>query len=379
MKKKIVFVQPIQAPYWTERLKILSQNNDLEIFLLLERESFDSRPGWQPEVIPGVKTIVLNSQVRSWTVYNRDMGYIVPGVRTIPWHLSKTLTAIKPDVVVVCNATQLLCALPARWKLGFTLSLIVEDTLHSTRNQGRLQFILKKLAYKRADTWMPVNQDAKLFLNGLGIIQNIYPSSWSVDCEKFIPSPTAILESGRRVISMAGALTERKGVMQLLHAWNSIPRSRRQNFELRIAGTGSLQKVIEDYIQENSLDDVILLGQIPYGEIIHLFQSSSLSVLPTLEDVYGMVVLEAMACGCPVVTTPYAGARELVKDGVTGWIVDPMDNNDFVNKLVMAMSNTQHLNEMGMEAREQGLAHETYNVMETFAQQLIDMPKKLSL
>lgn len=372
-KMKIAFVQPIQAPYWTERLKYLAENDALDIYLILERESFDSRPGWKPELIPGVTTIIVGSQVTRTESRNPDLGYSVKGLRTIPWRLSSVLSSIRPDVVVVCNATQLLCALPARWLRRFNLALIVEDTPHSTRNQKATQALIKKLVYRHADSWMPFNQDAGVFLQSLGINTNIYPSSWSVDLKKFTPDPKARARSGKRIISFVGAFIERKGIMPLLQAWASIPRSKRQLFELRIAGSGPLLDSMQRYIKENGLDDVVLLGQVPYEGIIDLLQSSSLLVLPTLEDVYGMVVLEAMACGCPVITTPYAGARELVDDGVTGWIADPLNNVDLHNKLSLAMSDIHRLEEMGIQARKKALLHETKNVMEVFATQLIDM------
>lgn len=375
-KTKVALVQPVQAPYWTERLKYLAKNDELDIYLILERESFDSRPGWKPEAIPGVTTIIVGSQVTRTESRNPDLGYSVKGLRTIPWRLSSVLSSIQPDVVVVCNATQLLCALPARWLRRFNLALIVEDTPHSTRNQKATQALIKKLVYRHADSWMPFNQDAGVFLQSLGINTNIYPSSWSVDLKKFTPDPKARARSGKRIISFVGAFIELKGIMPLLQAWASIPQSKRQLFELRIAGSGPLLDSMQRYIKENGLDDVVLLGQVPYEGIIDLFQSSSLLVLPTLQDVYGMVVLEAMACGCPVITTPYAGARELVNEGKTGWITDPMKEGDLASQLTNALEDACHLDEMGESARAISLQFSNENVMNIFSSHLVSMARQ---
>ncbi len=63
MKTKICIVQPIQSPYWTDRLKALVRNEELDLVLILERESFAHRPGWIAESIPGLSLVVLNSYV----------------------------------------------------------------------------------------------------------------------------------------------------------------------------------------------------------------------------------------------------------------------------------------------------------------------------
>lgn len=374
MKKvRVALVQPVQAPYWTERLRYLAESHNLEIFLLLERETFDNRPGWRPEPIPGVTTFVLGSQVKQFKTVNSDMGYAISDVQTIPWRLSKVLMSIKPDVVVVCNAKQLLCSLLARWRLRFVLSLIVEDTPHSTRNHNTFQFFLKTFLYRRADAWMPFNKDAKIFLRKLGINKSLYPSSWSVDSNKFLPEKEARTQNDKLVISVVSALIERKGIMQLLEAWNSIASEYRESFVLKIAGTGPLEKTIEQYLSKNDLDDVILLGHISYDNIVLLLQSSILSVLPTLEDVYGMTVLEAMACGCAVITTPYAGARELVDEGVDGWISDPMNRDELASTLLEAMEDVGRLKNMGLNARNKTILKDNKKIMKEFEGKLVSM------
>jgi len=373
MIKKVCLIQPVQSPYWTQRLKVLAQHKDLEIFLLLERDSFSHRLGWNPEPIDGVKTVVLGSRVRAVSTKHDDLDYHIDGVRTVPFFLSMVLLELKPDVVVACNATQVLFALPARLRLGFHLSLIVEDTPHATRNLPWHKMLVKKGLYRRADSWLPFSDDAVSFLKKIGIERSIYRSCWSIDADRFRPCDTWKTSSAKLTVSAVAALTELKGIIPLLREWSSIPQEVRSQFRLRIAGTGPLELDIKTYLVVNNIDDVELLGQIPYEEIVALFQSSSLFVLPTLQDLCSLTILEAMACGCPVITTPYNGARDLVEDGVNGWIADPARPGDLAYWLTEAMSDPDRLRFMGGKARQSVLGRDNKQVMRQFAEQLLEM------
>ena len=78
----------------------------------------------------------------------------------------------------------------------------------------------------------------------------------------------------------------------------------------------------------------------------------STKILPTLEDIYGMVMTEAMAFGLPVITTVYCGGRELVREGVNGYICDSADIQSIVAALEKAYTDMPRLSEMGANARE---------------------------
>lgn len=370
---RICFIQPVQSPYWTERLKELAKYKELEIILLLERDSFTHRPGWKPELIDGITTIILGSKIRSIRNKHNDLGYQIDGVRAVSWRLSNMLSELMPDVVVACNATQILFSQPARLRHDFHLALIVEDTPHSTRNLSWYKLLVKKSLYRLADSWLPFTEDAEIFLKNIGINKNLHRSCWSINTEIFTPIFNAHSDGEIYTICVIAGLIELKGIMQLLEEWNSIAVETRKKFQLKIAGSGPLRNKIEQYLLTNNLQDVTLLGQIPYAEVIKLLQHSRLSVLPTLQDVYGMVVPEAMACACPVITTPFAGARDLVQHGFNGWIADPTKPGDLAYWLTLAMNDIDHLEKMGINARESALRRDNKIVMQQFAKQLIAM------
>ena len=64
-----------------------------------------------------------------------------------------------------------------------------------------------------------------------------------------------------------------------------------------------------------------------------------------------MVIIEAMQCGCvPVVYGTYAAAHDIISDGTDGYVVMPLDENDYVNKLAYLMDNDDARRRMGVEA-----------------------------
>lgn len=369
-KIKVCLVQLVQSPYWTERLRVLGARPELDVCLLLERERFEHRQGWEPQAIAGVRTEVLGSQVMVSRRAHSDLGYQINGVRAVPWSLSLCLLRIRPDVVVVCNATQVLFAWFARLILGFRLLLIVEDTPHAVRGHSRYKLWIKKLLYKRADGWFAFSDDAADFLRSQGIEKGVMRSCWSVDMATFEPTPDAILaKQQQRRITFVAALIEGKGIMQLIEAWAEISPEVRRLYRLEIIGSGILRQRVEEVLAARGLDDVDLAGQLPYAQVIQRLKTSCLFVLPTLQDLCSLTVLEAMACGCPVITTPYNGARDLINDG-NGWVVDPCQPGALAGALTQAMSAPERLADMGVAARRDVLDRDNRIVLARFADDL---------
>ncbi|MBK7673472.1 MAG: glycosyltransferase family 4 protein [Candidatus Accumulibacter sp.] len=374
---RVCFIQPVQSPYWTERLRVLAQNNNLDLTLLLEREGFAHRPGWQPATIEGVSVRVLGSKVRKTVSKRDDHGYQIHGNRLIPWNLPYWLWRYRPDVLVVCNATQLLLSLPYRWFFNIRVAITVEDTPHATRNLGHFTRWIKGLIYRRADCWFAFSEDAKQFLRQIRISKGVVRSSWSLDMSSFLPKYTMNASTDKydngseaRTVLFVGQLIPRKGVMGLLQAWNELAAETRSRSQLHLIGDGPLREQVANYIHDHKLDEVRIIGQIPYDMVRNLLSSADLFVLPTLEDLFSLTVVEAMACGCAVVTTPFNGARELVQQGMNGWIVDPIQSGALTTVLERALSEQTNLKEMGTAARHRVENMDNTNVMTQFAQDL---------
>ncbi len=152
---------------------------------------------------------------------------------------------------------------------------------------------------------------------------NIQVLGGAVDEALFYPSET--LPDGLGKIAYVGRLVTEKGIWALLEAF----QIQRAASELRVAGEGPLRSALEAYLAHSELRErVSLLGYVQPSRLRELLIDSALLVVPsTWQEPLGLVVLEAMACGIPVVASDVGGIPEMIRHGVDGYLVPPGDAN----------------------------------------------------
>jgi glycosyltransferase involved in cell wall biosynthesis len=126
------------------------------------------------------------------------------------------------------------------------------------------------------------------------------------------------LQNKKMVLSVA-YLSERKGLTYLIQACAKL-KGDGLDFALVIVGEGPYKEELKRLSVQNDVD-TIFAGYVP--NLIDYYLSADVFVLPTLQDVWGFVINEAMVCSCPIITTYDAGAsRDLVRNGVNGYVVE---------------------------------------------------------
>jgi colanic acid/amylovoran biosynthesis glycosyltransferase len=151
-----------------------------------------------------------------------------------------------------------------------------------------------------------------------------------VDCRRFSPAPTSPALPPLRLLSV-GRLVEKKGLADGIRAV-ALLREAGHALRYRIAGGGPLEAELRGLVRDRRLEDVVeFLGHVPHESINRLMVESHALVMPSVRAADGdeegtpTVILEAMACGLPVVATRHAGIPDLVTDGVTGYLADEHD------------------------------------------------------
>ena len=149
---------------------------------------------------------------------------------------------------------------------------------------------------------------------------------YTTDVAAFSAMPVERPDAETISLVYAGLLIPRKGILEflrLLSAWAQRHPYRR--IEFQIAGDGPQRAALDAVSRPPNLA-VRFLGNVAYDELPHVYGRSSILVLPTLEDEWGVVVNEAMAAGLPILGSVYSQAvEELVIDGKTGWTFVPDD------------------------------------------------------
>src|SRR6266700_6440106 len=104
-------------------------------------------------------------------------------------------------------------------------------------------------------------------------------------------------------------------------------------------------------------EQVFLAGWRPHEQLPEALNAADLLVLPSVAEAFGLVLVEAMACGLPVIACRTHGPAEIVADGKTGWLIPPDDQDSLTEALVAAASDHQQRLARGWRAHTESRHH----------------------
>jgi len=156
-------------------------------------------------------------------------------------------------------------------------------------------------------------------------------------------------DEARFDILFVGAMSLQKGVQYLVQAYKKITHSAKS---LTFVGTPSPELMA--LLQKRGLwpADAKVLGHVPQAQLKNMMSRSHVLVLPSIQDGFGMVLAQAMACGCPVIASKHTGANDLINDGSEGYIVPIRDVNALAERLQLLADDPQLRLSMGAQALE---------------------------
>ena len=171
-----------------------------------------------------------------------------------------------------------------------------------------------------------------------------------VDTQKFRPVP--ILNRMENNILFVGRLaSQRKGVQFLLQA---VRKLNEENLPCRLTviGTGPHKPRLEKMTRDLNLKNVKFLGYVPNERLPTYYNEADVFALPSSSEGMSNVILEAMACGLPVVATNVGGNPELVDDGKTGLLVPPENADALYDAFLQLLLGKEKGKKMGMLGRK---------------------------
>ena len=175
----------------------------------------------------------------------------------------------------------------------------------------------------------------------------------------FLAPPTTVPEAPPVRIAMTGALIWLKGYDYALLALSKLAQAGVDAF-LTIVGDGPERDRVEYMIEQLHLKDrVQLAGALPPEGVRNVLQLSNAFLLASLSEGISNVVLEAMACGLPVVTTDAGGMREVVHDGVEGLVVPKRNPEAIADAIGRLCSDPELRSRMGAAGRASVLREHT--------------------
>lgn len=167
------------------------------------------------------------------------------------------------------------------------------------------------------------------------------------------PAPAAYsrVENGPKILSVSN-LVPVKGIDLNIRAIHRLI-DRYPNISYSIIGDGRQRRILEDLAKTLGMKDrVTFLGRIAHREVIRNINECDIFCLPSWNEAFGVVYIEAMACGKPVIGCKGEGIVDFVEHGINGMLVEPQDVDDLAEKLDHLTSHPEKAKEMGEKARE---------------------------
>jgi glycosyltransferase involved in cell wall biosynthesis len=164
---------------------------------------------------------------------------------------------------------------------------------------------------------------------------------YGVDCEQF---KVGERRRGPLRFLFVGMINARKGVPLLLDAWERIGGG---GSELWLIGHASA--AVRALLPKRA--DVKYLGAVPHDEVATYMQQADVFVFPSYFEGFGLVLLEAMACGLPVITTTATAGPDLVTEGEDGWIIERGDLNALTEAIAHCQDHPDLVRQMRGGAR----------------------------
>lgn len=172
------------------------------------------------------------------------------------------------------------------------------------------------------------------------------------------------IQPEEKVILYVGRFDPRKGIETLVRAVGEEKVKHHPNLKLIIAGgstpgrqDGKERERIENIVHELGLQDITIFpGRVEHQDLAYYYAAADICVVPSHYEPFGLVAIEAMASGTPVVASDVGGLKYTVVDEVTGLLAPPQDKQAFASAIDLILSDASWHKELGENARERVLS-----------------------
>lgn len=189
--------------------------------------------------------------------------------------------------------------------------------------------------------------------------ERVFVRPYEIPDEHTLPGNDAVAEQLlcqeqlHPIFLFVGQVIPRKGLALLLRACAALQTRGYDKYTLQVVGNGPQQSELEAFCREHALTDRIQwVGRVPFDRIGTYFKNADVFVLPTLEDTWGVVTLEAMLLGKPILCSSGAGTAELVVAGDNGYVFAPDDAHQLADLMQQFFDEPALIAKMGARSQQ---------------------------
>lgn len=274
--------------------------------------------------------------------------------------LKEQFNIINPDIIIVTTdlymdvVTQLANGIP----------IIAES--HSDKiqtllsNNGKKLNIIKR--YKQNRYLKSINKVTRLVT-----LTKQDAKMWNIP-EKTVIIPNCIHPSHighntyeNKQVVFVGRFSYQKGIDYAIDIWK-IVHQKHPDWELHLYGEGELKSFYVSEIKKQSLDTTIYIHK-PTSHIENIYKKSSILILTSRYEPFGLVIPEAMSCGIPCIAFKCAGPMNIIDDQINGLLIDNGNIQKFADAICYLIENEQIRKTMGQKAIEKAQFYDIQNIM----------------
>lgn len=301
------------------------------------------RGGRKKEIIDGVNiirvgnkyTVYIKAPLKFLKDFKNKCDLVIDEINALPWLTSLYVKA--PKIAFIHQTT--------REALFEELNKVVASLIYFVEKTGLLFY--RKLPF------ITVSQSVKEELIGNGVSRkNIFVVYPGIDIKKYGYTPEE--KSVFPMVLCLGRLKKYKGVQYLVQAMKhvipKIPRAK-----LSIVGEGDYQSKLEKLVEILNLQEVVSFhGYVSEEEKIRFLKKAWVLVVPSVKEGFGIVAIEAAACGTPAIGTNTTGLKDSIIHGKTGFLVPYGKPKILAQKICELLSDDELRSKLSKNASEWG-------------------------
>ena len=297
-----------------------------------------------------------------------DADLLVPLGRSVPlpsggsiarvslswWLYPKVRALLKKEQFDIVHLHEPMAPILPLCVLEFSKSVNV-GTFHASYNRQHLYRFTSPITKRwqaRLHGNIAVSPAARRYVN------NTFPGDYEIipngiDFKHFAleTAPYPEYQDGKLNILFVGRLEKRKGLRYLLEAYSKL-KWEQQNIRLIVVGPGNPDKESYRILSSHNLQDVEFVGRVSYDDLPRYYASSDIFCSPaTGAESFGIVLLEAMAAGKPVVASDIEGFRGVMTEGEQGMFVPKKDSDALAKTLGNLAKDAELRNKLGAQGR----------------------------
>ncbi|MDY6934521.1 MAG: glycosyltransferase [Spirochaetota bacterium] len=354
-KKKVILLTNIIAPYRVPLYNVISQDKNIDflVYFFAEREKFrsweidDKEIKFNYEILKGYQLSFFGSDLFTYH-FNPSIIY--------------KLIKQKPDIIIgmYSSFADHMGWLYSKFRRKTKNIIWLSNTVFERSLKRKIFTFVKKIIIKTSDAFIAYGTKAKEYGIELGAHEeSIFYAFNSIDNDKYFKIKQNLNKEDIRkkykltnniIICFCGRLVPLKGVDYLIEAYQ-ILQEKHRDISLAIIGDGPLLNELKSKCINEKIEGVLFFGNRSTEEICEILYASSIFVLPSWREVWGLVLNEAMIFELPIISTDkVGGSYDLIKNGLNGFIVESKSSVAIAEKINIIISNKGLITKMGKES-----------------------------